>query len=69
MSDNVGGFVPVFEQRVAGLRKRLKDELSKHKSERSKHSIKSAIREIKSWEKTIKQHKKSATCPHCGQII
>ena len=69
MSDNSSGFVGVFEQRVAGLRKRLKEELDKKKSDRSKHTIKSAIADIKKYEATVKKHKKKITCPHCGHHL
>ena len=35
MGDTAGGFLAVFEQRVAQLRKRLRDELEKDKPVRS----------------------------------
>lgn len=70
MSDAIGGFVGVFEQRVQMLRKRLKEELAKKKGDRSKNTLKSVIKEIKEWEQFLKSYRKEGKfCPHCGERI
>lgn len=71
MSDQVGGFLPVFEQRLGMLKKRLKEELEKKKHDRSKHTLKHTIKEIRRWEDFIHKQKKLSKnkCPHCGETL
>ncbi len=70
MSDNTGGFLGVFEQRVHRLRKRLKDELEKDKIERCRTTLKKVIKEIKEWEEVLHKHNRQEhRCPHCGELI
>ena len=53
MGDTAGGFLAVFEQRVAQLRKRLKDELEKDKPIRCRKTLKKIIQEIKEWQDVL----------------
>ena len=71
MSDQVGGFLPVFEQKLDLLKRKLKDELSKKKSERSKQTLKHLIKEVRRVEKFVHEQKKNHKnkCPHCGKNI
>jgi hypothetical protein len=67
MGNSTGGFLAVFEQRVAQQRKRLNDELDKEKPIRCRRTLKRIIKEIKEWEGVLKQHKKEGRrCPHCN---
>jgi hypothetical protein len=70
MGDTAGGFLAVFEQRVAQLRKRLKDELEKDKPIRCRKTLKKIIQEIKEWQDVLHQHRKDIKrCPHCGERL
>ncbi len=70
MSESVGGFLGVFEQRVGQLRKRLKNELEKDKPIRCRRTLKQIIREIKEWESVVKKYRKDhKRCPHCGERL
>ena len=71
MADAVGGFLPVFEQKLDLLKKRLRDEMEKKKSERSKHALKHLIKEVRRVEKFVHEQRKNHTnkCPHCGEVL
>ena len=70
MGDTAGGFLAVFEQRVAQLRKRLRDELEKDKPIRCRKTLKKIIQEIKEWQDVLHQHRKDIKrCPHCGEWL
>jgi len=70
MSDTAGGFLAVFEQRIAQLRKRLKNELEKDKPIRCRKTLKEIIKEIKEWESVVRKYgKEHKHCPHCGERI
>jgi len=70
MGDTAGGFLAVFEQRVAQLRKRLKDELEKDKPIRCRKTLKKIIQEIKEWQDVLHQHRKDIKrCPHCCERL
>jgi len=70
MGDTAGGFLAVFEQRVAQPRKRLKDELEKDKPIRCRKTLKKIIQEIKEWQDVLHQHRKDIKrCPHCGERL
>jgi hypothetical protein len=70
MGDSAGGFLAVFEQRVAQLRKRLRDELEKDKPIRCRRTLKKIIREIKEWEDVLHQYRKETKrCPYCKERL
>lgn len=71
MSTGLKGFVPVFEGRLAKMKERLREELSKSKSERSRNTIKVLVKDCKKLNKALKQWRieDRPVCPHCGERL
>lgn len=66
----ITAFLPVFQEKVDKMKKRLKNELEKAKSERQKETIQGLIKEIKRLQKTIKSASSEENrCPHCGETL
>lgn len=66
----ITAYIPVFQEKVDKMKKRLRSELEKTKSDREKNTIRSLIKTIKKLQKTIRAAKKDETrCPHCGEIL
>lgn len=66
----ITAYIPVFQEKVDKMKKRLRSELEKTKSDREKNTIRSLIKAIKKLQKTIRAAKKDETrCPHCGEIL
>lgn len=62
-------FIPVFEEKLARLKRDLKSELGKAKSDRRKYVMKSLIKEAKGIQKLVKQctpEDECVCCPNCG---
>ena len=62
-------FIPVFEEKLARLKRDLKKELSLAKSARRKSVMKSLVREAKSIQKLVKEctpEDNCICCPNCG---
>lgn len=62
-------FIPVFEEKLARLKRDLKKELSLAKSDRRKSVMKSLVREAKAIQKLVKEctpEDNCVCCPNCG---
>lgn len=62
-------FIPVFEEKLARLKRDLKKELSLAKSDRRKSVMKSLVREAKGIQKLVKEctpEDNCVCCPNCG---
>lgn len=63
------GFIPVFEEKLKKLLKKIEKEYNKPKVDRDKHLMKRLAREAKELRKLIKKCKEemgTQCCPNCG---
>ena len=66
------GMMPVFEEKLSKLLKKIEKEYDKPKDERDKTFLKRTAREAKSLRKLLKECKEQMgvlCCPHCGEKI
>lgn len=64
--------VPVFEEKLKKLLKKIEKQYELPKDERDKNFLKRLAREAKSLRKTLKECKEKMggqCCPHCGEIL
>jgi predicted nucleic acid-binding Zn-ribbon protein len=61
-------YLEVFLQKLDKQKKRIKNELDKHKDSRDREFLKKELKEAKRLKHLVKDMKKSSakTCPHCG---
>jgi len=73
MSESTGitGFIDIFEGRLAKMKLRLKEELSKAKHERDKKVIRHIVADAKKLNRTLKEMRgiTAKRCPHCGEKL
>lgn len=63
------GFIPVFEEKLKKLIKKIEQEYEKPKAERNKSSLKRFAKEARDLRQLIKQCRTemgSRCCPNCG---
>lgn len=66
------GMIPVFEDKLKRLIKKIEKEYEKPKAERNKNLMKNIAREAKGLRKMLKQcHEEMGgnCCPNCGHKI
>lgn len=66
------GMIPVFEEKLKKLIKKIEKEYEKPKTERNKDWTKRIIKEAKNLKKLLKQCQDemgTQCCPHCGEKI
>ena len=63
------GMMPVFEEKLKKLLKKIEREYEKPKAERNKDFLKRTAKEAKGLRKLLKEMKTETVCPHCGGII
>ena len=66
------GMMPVFEEKLKKLLKKIESEYEKPKDERNKDFLKRTAREAKDLRKLLKKCKEemgTACCPHCGESL
>ena len=64
--------IPVFEEKLKKLIKKIEKEYDLPKAERNKDFMKRMAREAKSLKKMLKECQKEMggnCCPHCGEKI
>lgn len=66
---SVEAFIPVFDDKLKRIKKRLNSLLNKPKKERDKKAIKALVKEAKELRETLKQVAKfKKKCPNCGHV-
>ena len=67
----ITGFIEIFEVRLAKMKLRLKQELSKAKHDRDRKWIKHQLSNARKLNKTLKEMRNTTTklCPHCGEKL
>lgn len=63
------GFIPLFEEKLKKLLKKIEKEYEKPKAERNKSSLKGFAKEAKSLRKLINECREemgTKCCPNCG---
>ena len=70
-SPGTTGFIEIFEVRLAKMKLRLKQELSKSKHDRDRKWIKHQLSNARKLNKTLKEMRNSTAklCPHCGEKL
>ena len=66
------GMIPVFEEKLKKLLKKIEKEYDKPKADRNKDFLKRLAQEAKSLRKMLKQCKDEMggqCCPHCGENL
>lgn len=66
------GMMPVFEEKLKKLLKKIENEYEKPKSERNKDFLKRTAKEAKALRKLLRECKEqmgTACCPHCGESL
>ena len=66
------GFIPVFEEKLKKLIKKIEQEYEKPKKDRNKDFLKHTAKEARSLRKLIKECRKEMggkCCPNCGHDI
>ena len=66
------GMIPVFEDKLKKLIKKIEKEYEKPKADRDKNMLKMVAREAKELRKMLKKcHEEigGACCPHCGEKL
>jgi hypothetical protein len=66
------GMIPVFEEKLKKLIKKLEAEYEKPKNDRNKDFLKRTAKEAKGLRKMLKQCKEEMggqCCPHCGEEL
>lgn len=66
------GFVPVFEEKLKKLIKKIEKEYELPKEKRNKDFLKRLAKEAKGLKKLIKDCREemgTQCCPHCGEKI
>ena len=66
------GFIPVFEEKLKKLIKKIEKEYELPKEKRNKDFMKRIAKEAKDLKKLIKQCQEemgTACCPHCGEKL
>ena len=66
------GMMPVFEEKLKKLLKKIESEYEKPKAERNKAFLKRTAKEAKALRKLLKECKEqmgTACCPHCGEEL
>lgn len=64
--------IPLFEEKLKKLLKKIENEYEKPKSERNKDNMKLFAKEAKALRKLLKECRKeigSKCCPNCGERI
>lgn len=66
------GFIPVFEEKLKKLIKKIEREYERPKNERNKDFLKNTAKEARELRKLIKQCREemgSICCPNCGHNL
>lgn len=66
------GMIPVFEEKLTRLLKKIEKEYEKPKAERNKDFMKRLAKEAKSLRKLLKECKEQMggqCCPNCGEKL
>lgn len=66
------GMIPVFEDKLKKLIKKIEKEYEKPKAERNKDMLKMVAKEAKGLRKMLKKcHEEMGgnCCPHCGEAL
>ena len=70
-SNNITGFIEIFEGRLDKMKARLKEELNKAKHERDRKSIRRSVADARKLNRTLKDMRNSNAerCPHCNEKL
>ena len=66
----IEAFIPVFDDKLKRIKKKLKELLEKRKKDRDRKTIKALIKEAKGLRDIIKKARKiKRICPNCGHVL